>query len=159
MSVLNKLLVPSLSSLSEDISHSILTGVMYGSAMVGLTYSDDGNDLGLYSKNSCFSRIIFMKPFFVQLHHVGAPLSQPIAPVTYMWRPHNYQAGEEDANFQNDVVSNETHVCHSQSRQLWLWIHASAFDEGYNAVKLASEEQVNNCDSLFYELSALQFSM
>ncbi|KAK4844269.1 hypothetical protein QYF36_018307 [Acer negundo] len=75
------------------------------------------------------------------LHHVGVPLSQPMAPVTYMWKPYPNHDREGDGNFQNAVECNDPHVCHSLFRQLWLWMHASAFDEGYNALKLACQKQ------------------
>ncbi|KAI9173800.1 hypothetical protein LWI28_006760 [Acer negundo] len=78
------------------------------------------------------------------LHHVGVPLSQPMAPVTYMWKPYPNHDREGDGNFQNAVECNDPHVCHSLFRQLWLWMHASAFDEGYNALKLACQKQVWN---------------
>ncbi|KAB2612001.1 hypothetical protein D8674_020033 [Pyrus ussuriensis x Pyrus communis] len=39
---------------SENVSHSVISGVIYDNAM---------------------------------LHHLGAPLSKPIAPVNCMWRP------------------------------------------------------------------------
>ncbi|KAK0587699.1 hypothetical protein LWI29_027159 [Acer saccharum] len=122
-------LVPFPSSLFEDISHSVLSGVIYGSAM---------------------------------LHHVGAPLSQPIAPMTYMWKPYPNHDREGDGNFLNAVECNDPHVCHLPFRQLWLWMHASAFDEGYNALKLACQKQMNetststNCFSLEGKLSKLE---
>ncbi|KAJ0113232.1 hypothetical protein Patl1_00864 [Pistacia atlantica] len=123
MSILQTVLVPSLSSESKDISHSILSGVIYGSAM---------------------------------LHHVGAPFSQSIAPVTYMWKPSHERDGEGNANCDNAVE------CPSCLRQLWLWIHASAFVEGYDALKLASQKQMNetgaliNCFSLEGQLGKLE---
>ncbi|KAL5791959.1 hypothetical protein ACOSP7_000553 [Xanthoceras sorbifolium] len=131
MSILQMVLVPSPPSLSEDISHSVLSGVIYGSAM---------------------------------LHHIGAPLSQPIAPVIYMWKPYHNKDIVGDVNYHNAVGCNEPHkiVCHSQFHQLWVWIHASAFDEGYNALKLACQKQMNdsstsiNCFSLEGQLAKLE---
>ncbi|KAK0581103.1 hypothetical protein LWI29_010073 [Acer saccharum] len=128
-SILQMVLVPCPSYLSEDISQSVLFGTIYGSAM---------------------------------LHHVGAPLSQPIVPVTYMWKPYHNQDGEGDGNFHNAVGCNDPHVCHSRFRQLWVWMHASAFDEGYNALKLACQKQMNetstsiNCFSLEGKLAKLE---
>ncbi|TXG63282.1 hypothetical protein EZV62_010276 [Acer yangbiense] len=96
------------------------------------------------------------------LHHVGAPLSQPIVPVTYMWKPYHNQDGEGDGNFHDAVGCNDPHVCHSRFRQLWVWMHASAFDEGYNALKLACQKQMNetstsiNCFSLEGKLAKLE---
>lgn len=81
--------------------------------------------------------------FCLQLHHVGAPFSQPIAPVTYMWKPFHGWDGEDNANCDAAVGSNAIE-CHSCFRQIWLWIHASAFNEGYDALRLASQKQVKN---------------
>ncbi|GMI72556.1 similar to yeast POP1 [Hibiscus trionum] len=57
------------------------------------------------------------------LHHVGAPYSRPIAPVTYMSHPHR-KSKEDDNN----------------NCQLWVWIHASAFSEGNDALKCACQK-------------------
>ncbi|XWS31839.1 hypothetical protein CRYUN_Cryun23aG0110700 [Craigia yunnanensis] len=74
------------------------------------------------------------------LHHVEAPFSQTIAPVTYMWRPCQ-QSKEDDNNNCLDVVEcNEPCGYHSCFRQLRLWIHASAFSEGYDALKCACQK-------------------
>ncbi|KAH9786822.1 Ribonuclease Ps [Citrus sinensis] len=98
------------------------------------------------------------------LYHFGVPFSQPIAPVTYMWKPLDKQDREEDGNFNTSVGGNgscETE-CHSHYRQLWLWIHASAFGEGFGALKLACQKQVNetgtliNCFSLEGQLAKLE---
>ncbi|KAL9435514.1 hypothetical protein AB3S75_021732 [Citrus x aurantiifolia] len=71
---------------------------------------------------------------------------------------------EEDGNFNTSVGGNgscETE-CHSHYRQLWLWIHASAFGEGFGALKLACQKQVNetgtliNCFSLEGQLAKLE---
>lgn len=101
MAILEMVLTPSPSALSEASSHSILSGRTYGAAM---------------------------------LHHVGEPFPQAIAPVTYMWR-HNRNDTENDCN--NNNAGLEDCFCF---RQLWLWIHASAFSEGYDAMKFATEK-------------------
>ncbi|MBA0769512.1 hypothetical protein Gotri_018236 [Gossypium trilobum] len=76
------------------------------------------------------------------LHHVGAPLSQPIAPVTYMWRPHQGSKKDDNNNCLDVVGSKEQCRTNSGScfRQLWVWIHASAFNEGYDALKCACQK-------------------
>ncbi|XVF32911.1 hypothetical protein REPUB_Repub17cG0123600 [Reevesia pubescens] len=98
------------------------------------------------------------------LHHVGAPFSQPIAPVTYMWRPHR-QSKEDDNNNCLDV-SECNEPCRigyrSCFRQLWLWINASAFSEGYDALKCACQKLMIergitiNCFSLEGQLAKLE---
>ncbi|XP_071690398.1 ribonucleases P/MRP protein subunit POP1 [Rutidosis leptorrhynchoides] len=64
------------------------------------------------------------------LYHGGAPNSYAIAPVMYMWRPNQQLA---------DAVE-EKGGAH-RLRQLWIWLHASALTEGYNALKVACESQ------------------
>ncbi|XP_039061850.1 ribonucleases P/MRP protein subunit POP1-like [Hibiscus syriacus] len=76
------------------------------------------------------------------LHHVGAPHSRPIAPVTYMWHRHR-QRKEDDNNNCLDVVERNEPCRINYSycfRQLWVWIHASAFSEGHDALKCACEK-------------------
>ncbi|KAJ9558994.1 hypothetical protein OSB04_013608 [Centaurea solstitialis] len=89
------------------------------------------------------------------LHHAGAPNLGPIAPVIYMWRP-NQQSTDADADA--DADSNGT------IRQLWIWIHAAAITDGYNALKSACESQgkinedvaVVSCTSLEGQLGTLE---
>uniref|UniRef100_F6HS99 Uncharacterized protein n=1 Tax=Vitis vinifera TaxID=29760 RepID=F6HS99_VITVI len=38
------------------------------------------------------------------------------------------------------VRSTQTNECCSSFRQLWVWMHASAFNEGYDALKFACQE-------------------
>nr|GEZ67722.1 ribonucleases P/MRP protein subunit POP1 isoform X1 [Tanacetum cinerariifolium] len=64
------------------------------------------------------------------LHHGGASKSNTIAPVIYMWRPIQQST---DTNAEGDRAN--------EIRQLWIWIHAAAFNEGYNALKIACESQ------------------
>lgn len=63
------------------------------------------------------------------LHHAGEQNSGPIAPVIYMWRPIKKSTD-------NEKVNNGPFF-----RQLWIWIHAAALTEGYNALKSACESQ------------------
>ncbi|KAL9360301.1 hypothetical protein Peur_048424 [Populus x canadensis] len=131
ISILNMVLVPSPSAQSRDIAKSILTGVIYGTAM---------------------------------LHHAGAPVSQPIAPVNYMWRPSCLRNRENGNNEHSSGGCNETQISDacSSHRQLWVWIHASAFSEGYDALKFACQKQMNesgiliNCLSLEGQLAKLE---
>ncbi|CAK7348447.1 unnamed protein product [Dovyalis caffra] len=124
-------LVPSPSAQSDDIAKPILSGVIYGTAM---------------------------------LHHAGEPVSQPIAPVNYMWRPSCLRNREYGDNEHGYDGCNETQISDAGSshRQLWLWIHASAFSEGYDALKFTCQKQMNengiliNCLSLEGQLAKLE---
>ena len=80
----------------------------------------------------------------MQLHHVGAPLSQPIAPVTYMWRPVCQQNRDSDAMDRDGDGRDkpENIESGSSSRQMWVWIHVSAFSEGFDALKFACQKEV-----------------
>jgi ribonuclease P/MRP protein subunit POP1 len=87
---------------------------------------------------------------FSQLHHAGAPVSQPIAPVNYMWRPSCLRNRENGNNEHISGGCNETQISDacSSHRQLWVWIHASAFSEGYDALKFACQKQVHGLSSV-----------
>lgn len=129
-------LVPSPSVHSDDISDSVISGAIYDNAMVGYPI--------LLVFCTRLAPGIIPLFLFLQLHHVDVPVSKPIAPVTYMWRPCCQQNG--DTNF----AAHESEKCnrpestagHSTFRQLWVWIHASAFSEGYGALKLACQKEV-----------------
>ncbi|XP_068642677.1 ribonucleases P/MRP protein subunit POP1-like [Aristolochia californica] len=88
------------------------------------------------------------------LHHVGAPHSHLIAPVIYMWRP-SYQ---ETTDSEVGIVPTR---CNSV-RQLWVWLHAAAFHEGFNALRYACEKLMNeenvsvSCFSRGGELAKLE---
>lgn len=75
-----------------------------------------------------------------------------------MWKPLQEQQREGDIDCHNNIECNGTHSIEGQSlsRQLWLWIHASAYEEGYDALKLACHKQViyliDSCNnSLHYQ--------
>ncbi|XP_058082117.1 ribonucleases P/MRP protein subunit POP1 isoform X2 [Magnolia sinica] len=99
------------------------------------------------------------------LHHVGAPISQLIAPVTFMWRPfssiHIDIDVENDSNLNGHCMS-EKSECSTSYRQLWVWIHAAAFSEGFGALRYACQELVHengasvNCFSLEGKLAKLE---
>ncbi|CAI0452243.1 unnamed protein product [Linum tenue] len=76
------------------------------------------------------------------LHHVGQPTSQAIAPVSYLWRPSPVVSGEKGGNehssMEGDMLQSSEPCC--SSRQLWVWIHASAFTEGYDALKFVCQK-------------------
>lgn len=62
-----------------------------------------------------------------------------------MWRP--CRALVIDNNGAVDkhegYIEPEDTKCSSLSRQLWVWIHASALSEGYGSLKLACQKQVH----------------
>ncbi|KAG8653279.1 hypothetical protein MANES_05G007428v8 [Manihot esculenta] len=130
-SILRMVLEPSSSTQSEEITNTILSGCIYGTAM---------------------------------LHHVGVPVSELIAPVTYMWRPYHLPNGENGGSHCNSDGCNESTSSESFSshRQLWVLIHASAFNEGYDALKFACQKLMSesgiliNCISLEGELAKLE---
>lgn len=87
------------------------------------------------------------------LHHAGAPFS-PIAPVKYMWQP-LYKLNSITPMNCPDVDSYKQ--CSSpMSRKLLIWIHASAFDEGYDALKLACQKQMDEADASSINCISLQ---
>lgn len=62
-----------------------------------------------------------------------------------MWRPSQLPERRDDGEGGDGVgtdglVSNEDCV---DVRKLWVWIHASSFSEGYAALKLACQKQVD----------------
>ncbi|XP_008809253.2 ribonucleases P/MRP protein subunit POP1 isoform X2 [Phoenix dactylifera] len=91
---------------------------------------------------------------YAMLYHVGNPLSHFIAPVIYMWRPF---LSDDRNSVQQDDVSNG--CCNSgkngsstSPRQLWIWLHAAAFNEGFNALRFACQKQMHEsgkCVSCF----------
>ncbi|XVE84313.1 hypothetical protein DITRI_Ditri17bG0003000 [Diplodiscus trichospermus] len=76
------------------------------------------------------------------LHHVGASSSQPIAPVTYMWRSIQQSKEDDNSNCHDVFECNEPCKIGRRSSfcQIWLWIHSSAFSEGYDALKFACQK-------------------
>ncbi|KAK6941106.1 LOW QUALITY PROTEIN: Pop1, N-terminal [Dillenia turbinata] len=97
------------------------------------------------------------------LHHVGAPLSQPIAPVIYMWRPFYPKCtGIDTADCMSDGYDKPQGTEFSCFRQLWIWIHASAFCEGYDVLRSACQKQKDdtrasiNCSSLEGQLGKVE---
>ncbi|KAJ0245541.1 POPLD domain-containing protein [Hirschfeldia incana] len=79
------------------------------------------------------------------LYHVEPPVSQVIAPVIYMWRP-SQLPNRRDEEKVGGCVGNDGPVSdgdHADSRKIWVWIHASSFNEGYTSLKLACQKQMN----------------
>lgn len=77
----------------------------------------------------------------LQLHHGGATCSHTIAPVTYMWRPHKHSeiidVDKGDGIYATEAIKNS-----SALRLVWIWIHAAAFREGFDALECASRREV-----------------
>ncbi|CAL5195210.1 unnamed protein product [Lathyrus oleraceus] len=138
VSVLRMVLVPSPTEATHPGNHndSVLSSITYGTAM---------------------------------LHQVGAPVSQAIAPVTYMWRP-TFQENITDLGVSDEKIIPDVDLCEkserleciSSFRHLWVWIHASAFEEGYDNLKLACQKEMENsgistsCSSLEGKLAKLE---
>ncbi|XP_074365122.1 ribonucleases P/MRP protein subunit POP1-like [Apium graveolens] len=97
----------------------------------------------------------------LQLHHGGATCSHTIAPVTYMWQPHE-RSEINDVDKGDGLHHTETIDKDSALRLVWIWIHGAAFKEGFDAVECASQrenERVNghvNCISLEGQLGKVE---
>ncbi|XP_052176173.1 ribonucleases P/MRP protein subunit POP1 isoform X2 [Diospyros lotus] len=97
------------------------------------------------------------------LHHVEAPMSPAVAPVTYMWQPLQQQSAPHEEYHNADQYKEPQGAGGGGFfRKLWVWIHASAFDEGYDVLKLACQKQMDeagiflNCISLQGKLAKLE---
>ncbi|KAK4388069.1 hypothetical protein Sango_2413500 [Sesamum angolense] len=114
VSVLSAVLVPSPSACSQGVSHDILAGTIFGTAM---------------------------------LHHAGKPSFPPIAPVTYMWQPvQQISTNTGDVSI-DDFHGEQNMDDNTIIRQVWLWIHAAAFKEAYDALSSALERQTDRAQS------------
>lgn len=75
-----------------------------------------------------------------------------------MWRPFQRQDVVDADCHSADGYNGRQGIEGSSFRQLLVWIHASAFSEAYDALKLASQKQVYQTTSFlfifyFYNLS------
>ncbi|KAK4421658.1 hypothetical protein Salat_2116400 [Sesamum alatum] len=114
VSVLSAVLVPSPSTCSEGVSHDILAGTIFGTAM---------------------------------LHHAGKPSFPPVSPVTYMWRPVQ-QISTNTGDVSIDNFHGEQNMDDSTIiRQVWVWIHAAAFKEAYDALSSSLQRQTDRAQS------------
>lgn len=67
-----------------------------------------------------------------------------------MWRP-TFQENITDLGVSDEKLipdvdlceKSERLKCSSSSRHLWVWIHAAAFEEGYDNLKLACQKEVS----------------
>ncbi|PON84270.1 Ribonuclease P/MRP, subunit POP [Trema orientale] len=139
----------------EDSLLSILSMVLVPSPSAGAA---DGSKL-----DSVISGVIYDK---AMLHHIGAPDSKPIGPVTYMWQPCCLRNRDNDVAAMNGQGFTKPESPESKSsssfRQIWVWIHASAFNEGYDALKFACQKEKEergiliNCFSREGQLARLE---
>uniref|UniRef100_A0A0D9XV99 Uncharacterized protein n=1 Tax=Leersia perrieri TaxID=77586 RepID=A0A0D9XV99_9ORYZ len=99
------------------------------------------------------------------LWHVGSPYSQIVGPVTYMWRPFIRESGNletVDVDFSNSQTRLDERKCGSLRRQLWIWIHSAALNEGLEALRVACQQQMQesgdtiNCCSLEGKMARLE---
>ncbi|WOK97407.1 ribonucleases P/MRP protein subunit POP1-like [Canna indica] len=87
------------------------------------------------------------------LYYVGAPVSKFIAPIIYMWRP---LSGDDHITVVKDGVFNNSSI-----RKLWIWIHAAAYDEGFDVLNNACQMQMHefganvNCITLQGQIARL----
>ncbi|XP_039114260.1 ribonucleases P/MRP protein subunit POP1 isoform X4 [Dioscorea cayenensis subsp. rotundata] len=133
LSVLKMVLLPSLSDDWKKLYKPIAYGVCYGNAM---------------------------------LYHVGTHLSRLIAPVMYMWRPFDrgnaHICVEQDHNSGHCSIPDENSHSNLSDRQLWIWIHAAAFNEGFDALTSACQKLMDgsgvtvSCSSLVGRLGKLE---
>lgn len=82
-----------------------------------------------------------------ELHDVGATFSKTIAPVTYMWQPQQCRKADTKVDHANICGEQQKINGCTSLRRLWVWIHAAAFSEGYNALQNACERQVDAAGS------------
>ncbi|KAF3336244.1 ribonucleases P/MRP protein subunit POP1 [Carex littledalei] len=68
------------------------------------------------------------------LYHMDSSASRLIAPVKYMWHHMRSEIVEckNSSNNESGILS---------VWKLWIWVHAAAFHEGYNALRAACEKQ------------------
>lgn len=98
------------------------------------------------------------------LWRTGSPHYQIVGPVTYMWRPHSGESSklEAKADLSNSQTRFDEGSWNPLQRQLWIWIHPAALDEGLAAIKFACEKQMQdfgvvvNCFSLEGKLARLE---
>lgn len=97
------------------------------------------------SEGICHSVISGVTYGSAMLYHFGASVSQPIAPVSYMWRPVQPPNENSDATDHSaDGCNKQQNMkCSSSFRQMWVWIHVSALSEGMEALKCACQKEMD----------------
>ncbi|CAH9133790.1 unnamed protein product [Cuscuta epithymum] len=111
-----------------------------------------------YASQYILSGLICCK---AMLHRFGEPFSSPIAPIMYMWQPQNscsINAKVTESTFKSLSGVDEI----ASSRRLWIFIHASAFGEGFEALQHACKQHMSannltvSCISLEDRLTKLE---
>ncbi|KAJ7544937.1 hypothetical protein O6H91_09G099700 [Diphasiastrum complanatum] len=106
------------------------------------------------------------------IHQLGKVPYKPVAPVMVIWRPSSVQLQSHDLRPLTSVISssrceNTDHrplltESQDEERQLWIWVHAAAFDITLQVLEAACHEQVTkhgkpivSCQSRKGELARL----
>ncbi|PKA51555.1 ribonuclease P/MRP protein subunit POP1 [Apostasia shenzhenica] len=74
------------------------------------------------------------------LYHSRLPHAKFIAPVLYMWRPPREDESYVDPKESSAGGSLTRSECSTSFRQLWIWIHAASYNEGFNALSCACQK-------------------
>ncbi|KAH9330581.1 hypothetical protein KI387_002689, partial [Taxus chinensis] len=78
------------------------------------------------------------------LHRVGESPYGSITPVTYLWCPYSPDTSKMavDRDMKDSCASNDKQKKRTdQIRYLWIWIHAAAFHDGFDALRTACQMQ------------------
>ncbi|CAN6200730.1 unnamed protein product [Urochloa humidicola] len=133
LSILRMVLCPSPADKSPDLKH------LQDQAMRGVCYEN------------------------AMLWGFGSPHSQIVGPVTYMWRPFSRENDKsETGGDMSTAHSFDEKSISSLRRQLWIWIHPAALNEGLSAIRFACERQIQDsgavvkCCSLEGKLARLE---
>jgi ribonuclease P/MRP protein subunit POP1 len=78
--------------------------------------------------------------FVLQLHHMDRSPYAAIAPVTLLWRPVPKELQPEQS----------IGLIPAEKRQVWVWVHAAAFDEALMCLQTACQRQVRHVVDLVY---------
>jgi ribonuclease P/MRP protein subunit POP1 len=70
----------------------------------------------------------------LQLHHMDRSPYAAIAPVTLLWRPVPKERQSEQP----------VGLIPAEKRQVWVWVHAAAFDEALMCLQTACQRQVRH---------------
>ncbi|TVU23492.1 hypothetical protein EJB05_25863, partial [Eragrostis curvula] len=81
---------------------------------------------------------------------VGSHCPKILGPVTYMWRP--FAGGYDHLELKEEDLSSshsfdEKGQC-SLHRQLWIWVHPAALDEGLEAIRSACDKQMQDSNAV-----------
>ncbi|XP_019168248.1 PREDICTED: ribonucleases P/MRP protein subunit POP1-like isoform X1 [Ipomoea nil] len=88
------------------------------------------------------------------LHHYGVSFSSAIAPVTYMWQPRNVRGLNVEVSNVDECERQNRVDDFASSRRLWIFIHASAHKEGFEALQSACIQQITSSIVLNHQINA-----